>query len=77
MACRIDVDRLDRELACRGLSAEDLAVAAGVSPATVSAARHGRRISAPTLRKLALALSRAPVIPGVADLLAGVATDPR
>jgi len=62
-------ERLDRELAYRGWSASDLARAAGVSAATLSVARQGRPIAPLTLKKIAIALSRAPVVPGLEALL--------
>jgi transcriptional regulator with XRE-family HTH domain len=61
--------RLDRELIRRGWTANDLALAAGVSAATLSGARHGRRVAPRTLRKIALALSKAPVVAGIEELL--------
>lgn len=61
--------RLDRELARRGWNATDLAKASGVSVATISAARKGRPVANTTLSKIADALLRAPVVPGVDDLL--------
>lgn len=42
MTSRINRANLDRELARRGWTANDLAVASGVSAATISSARHGR-----------------------------------
>jgi hypothetical protein len=62
-------DRLDLELFRRGWTAADLAQAARVSPATISGARHGHRVSPRTLRRLALALTAAPTIAGVDELL--------
>lgn len=66
---RVSRERLDRELACRGWNANDLAHAAGVSAATISGARRGGRIAPRTLRKIVLALTGVPVIPGVAEIL--------
>jgi transcriptional regulator with XRE-family HTH domain len=66
---RVQADRLRLELARRGWDGCDLATAAGVSCATVSAAIRGRPISTVTLRKMVLALSRAPVLPGVDELV--------
>ena len=56
--------RLEREMAVRGLQAVDLARMAGVSAATLSAAMQGRAVSVRTLRKIALALVRTPIVPG-------------
>ncbi len=61
--------RLDRELARRGWNATDLAKASGTSVATISAARSGRPVANATLCKIADALLKAPVVPGVDDLL--------
>lgn len=60
--------RLDFEVALRGWTASDLRHAAGVSAATLSGARHGR-VAPRTLYKIALALSKAPVVAGIEDLL--------
>lgn len=75
-ATAIDPDRLRlrRELARRGWHESDLARAANISPATVTAAVHGRCISARTLRKIAVALTQMPVIPEL-DALLGSALD--
>ena len=69
-AARVNTDRLRRELAIRGWNGIDLAYFAQVSPATVSAAMQGRQVSSATLRKMALALSKAPAVAGVEDILA-------
>jgi transcriptional regulator with XRE-family HTH domain len=61
--------RLERELARRGWNATDLAKASGISVATISAARHGRPVANATLSKIADALLKAPVVPGIDDLL--------
>jgi len=47
----------------RGLSAQQLAELASVSPATVSAALHGRDLQLPTAMRIARALMKAPIIP--------------
>ena len=69
MTTRMHPSRLERELARRGWNATDLARAPGISVATISAARHGRPLAHATLCKIADALQKAPVIPGVDDLL--------
>lgn len=66
---RVHAERLRFELARRGWDACDLATAAGLSAATVSAAIRGRHVSTATLRKMVLALSRAPVLPGIDELV--------
>ena len=70
-AGRVKVDRLRRELVIRGWNGVDLAYFAQVSPATVSAALQGRLVNSTTIRKMALALSKAPPVAGAADILAG------
>lgn len=52
-----------------GLHGCDLARLAGVSAATMSSAMHGRPVSPRTIRKIAAALTRVPVVPGLDDLL--------
>ena len=69
-AAQVNVERLRRELLVRGWTGLDLACHSGVSPATVSAAVQRRPVSVTTVRKMALALSRAAVIPGAEELLA-------
>ena len=69
MGSRLNRSRLDRELACRGWTATDLAAAAGISPATISAARHGRPMNHRTLQRIAVALLKAPMLTGVEALL--------
>ena len=54
----------------RGWNGIDLAFHSRVSPATISHAISGRPVSASTIRKMALALSTAPVIAGAAEFLA-------
>ena len=68
LGIRVRTEVLRIELAARGWTSLDLAHAAGISPATVSAAIHGRRISARSLRRMAEALQRQPVVPVAADL---------
>jgi DNA-binding Xre family transcriptional regulator len=68
---RIRVDVLHIELGKRGWHASDLARAAGVSEATLSAANRGARISPRTLRKIVEALNRQPVVPRADELIAG------
>ena len=69
-AARVNADRLRREMLLRGWNGVDLAHYAGVSPATISHAVRGLPVSTTTIRKMALALSRAPAIDGAAELLA-------
>lgn len=56
----IDGAELERELAIRGLTAKQLAHAAGVSQDTVGRARRGMPVDPLTLNKLVDALERIP-----------------
>lgn len=69
MSLVISGKRLDREIARRGWTCSDLARAAGLSAATVSAARTGRPISPRTVGAIARALAGAPPIEEVDSLL--------
>ncbi len=69
MSSRLHRANLDHELASRGWTAYDLAVASGVSTATISSARHGRPMRHKTLHKIADALVKAPIVVGVDVLL--------
>jgi transcriptional regulator with XRE-family HTH domain len=69
MTVRLDRDRLDRQMAVRGLTARRLAALAGVAEATVSRARNGRTVAPTTMRKLVEALDGVAVVPGAAELL--------
>ena len=68
---RISVQRLRLELARRGWTHGDLARSAGISAPTVSAAMAGRPVAPRTVRRIAEALSLAPVVDGIDVLLAG------
>jgi transcriptional regulator with XRE-family HTH domain len=69
MGVRLNPRRLRRELAIRGLQSADLALLSGLSAATISAAMQGRSVSARILRRIALALSEVPILPGGEELL--------
>jgi lambda repressor-like predicted transcriptional regulator len=60
---------LIRELARRGWNFADLAKSAGLSGATVTAAKAGRPVSPRTVRLIAQALAAAPPLDGVDELL--------
>jgi len=62
-SARVDAARLDRELALRGLSARELAAAAGLHESAISRARHGR-VQYATLRAIAIALMTFPILEG-------------
>jgi DNA-binding Xre family transcriptional regulator len=66
---QVSRDRLEREMARRGWNSSQLAKAAGVSPATVTAMRSGRSVSPGTVRAIALALSQVPAVDGIDGLL--------
>ena len=68
-ATRVHAERLRLELARRGWDGCDLAAAAGLSCATGSAAMRGRTVSTATLRKMVFALSRAPVLSVIDELV--------
>lgn len=74
---KLDVTRLDHEMAKRGVSARELAPLAGVTEETLSRWRHGRALSQRNLRALGDALLALPVQPGCALLLADPDSSPR
>lgn len=69
MSVNVDPARLRQEIARRGWSPIDLARAARLSPATVSAAMSGRPIAASSLRLIAKALAAAPTVDVIDRLL--------
>jgi len=69
-AAKVNAERLRREMLLRGWDGVDLAYHAVVSPATVSHAVQGHQVSTTTIRRLATALTRQPVIVGAEELLA-------
>jgi transcriptional regulator with XRE-family HTH domain len=69
MSVVLAADRLRLEIARRGWGNADLARAASVSAATITAATAGRPISPSTLRKIALALSMSEPVSGVDAIL--------
>jgi lambda repressor-like predicted transcriptional regulator len=71
MSVILRAEILAREVARRGWNLADLARAAGVSSATVTAARAGRPVSPKSLRSIAAALASAPPLDGVDELLLG------
>jgi transcriptional regulator with XRE-family HTH domain len=62
MGVQINGARLRRELERRGLHQNELARLAGVHPMTIHAACRGRRVEAATLRRIADALKKTPVL---------------
>ena len=70
MSVTVDAQRLRQEIARRGWGGVDLARAARLSPATVSAALSGRPIAATSLNLMVKALTSAPVDSLIDRLLA-------
>ena len=69
MSVTVHPGRLRQEIARRGWSPTDLARAARLSPATVSAALSGRPIAASSLSLIARALAQAPPVDVIDRLL--------
>jgi transcriptional regulator with XRE-family HTH domain len=65
MSVTLDSERLRRELVRRGWNATELAQAARVSNATVSAACRGRAISPTSVRLIVKALMSQPPLPDI------------
>ncbi len=65
----VNVSRLRREIALRGWRPTDLARMARLSAGTMTNVMKGGAVSPGTVRKIAVALTHAPVIPGLEDLL--------
>lgn len=66
---RIDADRLDYELARRGISPRQFAELSGVNDTTLSRARHGFRVRESTLRRMVAAMLKIPPMAGAELLL--------
>src|SRR6266849_3984169 len=62
-------DQVLTACAARGLSLEELRLAAGISRPTLQAALRGKRVRPSTMLKLAQALSRHPVLEELGQLL--------
>ncbi len=65
---KIDPQRLDFELARRGIRQRELAERSGIGEVTISRARHGYAVAPATLHRLVRALADIPPLEG-ADLL--------
>jgi len=65
----VDGQRLDYELAIRGLSAQTLAKSTGLSPATVSVARRSGRVQVESLALIVRVLDATPINPTLERLL--------
>ena len=66
-------DQVLAACAARGMSLEELRLAARLSRPTLQAALRGKRVRPSTLLKLAQALKRNPVLEEASELLTGVA----
>ena len=66
---RIDADRLDYELAHRGINPRQFAELSGINEATLSRARHGYRVRESTLRRMVAAMLKIPPMAGAELLL--------
>jgi transcriptional regulator with XRE-family HTH domain len=62
MSVRLRAEVFRHELAIRGISQAELARAAGLSEASVSAAARGLPVAPRTLRRIGMALAKAPVL---------------
>ena len=69
MSVSVHPERLRQEIARRGWSPVDLARAARLSPATISAALGGRPIAASSLSLIAKALAETPTVEVIDRLL--------
>jgi lambda repressor-like predicted transcriptional regulator len=65
----LDPEKLLIGLQIRGMDMSDLALAAGLSPATVSSALAGRPVNLRTALAVAAALRTKPVLPEMAGLI--------
>lgn len=72
----LDRDKLLRGLQVRGMRMADLAVAAGVSPPTVSAALAGRAVNLRSAIALTRAIGSRPVLPEMDDFLPDAGISP-
>ena len=66
---RTDADRLDYELARRGINPRQFAEVSGVNETTLSRARHGYRVRESTLRRMVAAMLKIPPMAGAELLL--------
>jgi Helix-turn-helix len=66
---RLDRNKLDFELARRGISAQELSTLIGVHAVVLSRARNGRAIRETTFRKIANGLRGIPLLDGAVELL--------
>jgi DNA-binding Xre family transcriptional regulator len=66
---RLDRNKLDFELARRGINAQELSESIGVHPVVISRARNGHAIRETTFRKIASGLLAIPPLDGAVELL--------
>jgi transcriptional regulator with XRE-family HTH domain len=70
---RVNIPRLRQEMALRGWRPTDVARVAGISAGTMTTIMKGKPVSPRTLQKVAMALARSPIVPGLGELLDGIA----
>ncbi|MGH8305916.1 MAG: helix-turn-helix domain-containing protein [Steroidobacteraceae bacterium] len=68
MGTLLNTERFDHELALHGVTSRRLSQLTGLHETTISRARHGRPITTATLRRIATALRKLPLLDG-ADLI--------
>jgi hypothetical protein len=66
---RLDRNKLDFELARRGINAQELSTLIGVHAVVLSRARNGHAIREATFRKIANGLFAIPMLDGAVELL--------
>jgi len=66
---KFDPNKLERELARRGLDGQRLAEKSGIDKSTISKARHGRPLRWRTMARIVEAIHNEPLVRG-AELLA-------
>ena len=69
MGVLVSREQLEREMVLRGWTSADLARAAKISPATITAMRSGKRVSPHTLHAVARALAAADPLDQIDGLL--------
>jgi DNA-binding Xre family transcriptional regulator len=67
---RLDRNKLDFELARRGISAQELSEVIGIHAVVLSRARNGHAIRERTFRRIASGLLAIPLLDGAGELLA-------
>ncbi len=65
----LNVEKLQKEIAARGVTQTRFAEAAGIPEGTLTSALQGRPVSITTLRRIAGAMLTLPLLPGIDHLL--------